>query len=138
MLVVSLLASSFFLLPIAIWLAGRWALVVPVVELEDGGAIASLRRSRHLTRRRWLKVTSLVVAGGALVLLLGPVIGAVLLLVTSAPFWLVNIVAGAIYAVTMPLVALTTAYLYFDCRVRDELGPDETGDALPAEIGLTV
>jgi hypothetical protein len=137
-LVVSLLATSVFLLPIAIWLAGRWALVVPVVELEDGGAIASLRRSRHLTRRRWLKVTSLVVAGGALVLLLGPVIGAVLLLVTSAPFWLVNIVAGAIYAVTMPLVALTTAYLYFDCRVRDELGREETGDALPAEIGLTV
>jgi hypothetical protein len=136
--VVSLLATSFYLLPIAIWLAGRWALVVPVVELEDRGAVASLRRSRRLTRRRWLKVTSLVVAGGALVLLLGPLIGAVLILVTSAPFWLVNIVAGAIYALTMPLVALTTAYLYFDCRVRDELLQEETGDRLPAEIGLTV
>ncbi len=134
--VVALLASSLYLLPIAIWLAGRWAIVVPVVELEDRGARAALRRSRHLTRRHWLKVASLVVAGGALVLVLGPLIGAVLILATSAPFWLVNIVAGVIYAVTMPFVALTTAYVYFDCRVRAELHTEESGDQLPAEIGL--
>jgi hypothetical protein len=136
--VVSLLASSLYLLPIAIWLAGRWALVVPVVELEDVGALAALRRSRGLVRRRWLKVASLVVAGGGLVLVLGPFIGALLILATSAPFWLVNVVAGIIYAVTMPIVALTTAYLYFDCRVRDELRAEERGDRLPAEIGLSV
>jgi hypothetical protein len=136
--VVSLLATSLFLLPIAIWLAGRWALVVPVVELEDSAALAALRRSRGLTRRRWLKVASLVVAGGGLVLLLGPLIGALLILATDAPFWLVNVIAGVIYAVTMPFVALTTAYVYFDCRVRDELRTEETGDRLPAEIGLSV
>ncbi len=133
---VALLASSIFLLPIAIWLAGRWALIAPVVELEDAGALAALRRSRHLVRGHWLKVASLVVAGGGLVLVLGPLIGALLILATNAPFWLVNVVAGAIYAVTMPIVALTTAYLYFDCRVREELRAEETGDQLPAEIGL--
>jgi hypothetical protein len=136
--IVSLLATSFYLLPIAIWLAGRWALVVPVVELEDLGARDALRRSRALTRRRWLKVASLVVAGGGLVLLLGPLIGALLILATDAPFWLVNVIAAVIYAVTMPVVALTTAYVYFDCRVRDELRPEETGDRLPAEVGLSV
>ena len=136
--VVSLLASSLFLLPIAIWLAGRWALVVPVVELEDVGALAALGRSRRLVRGHWLKVASLVVAGGGLVLLLGPVVGALLILATNAPFWLVNVVAGAIYAVAMPFVALTTAYVYFDCRVRDELRPVEAGDRLPAEIGMSV
>jgi len=136
--IVSLLASSFYLLPIAIWLAGRWALLVPAVELEDVGALAALRRSRRLVRGHWLKVASLVVAGGGLVLLLGPVVGALLILATSAPFWLVNVVAGVIYAVAMPFVALTTAYLYFDCRVREELHAEETGDRLPAEIGLSV
>ena len=135
---VSLLASSLYLLPIAIWLAGRWALVVPVVELEDVGALAALRRSRRLVRGHWLKVASLVVAGAGLVLVLGPLIGALLILATSAPFWLVNVVAGAIYALAMPFVALTTAYLYFDCRVRDELRTDEIGDRLPAEIGLSI
>ncbi len=136
-IVVSLLASSLYLLPIAIWLAGLWALVVPVVELEDFGALASLRRSRLLVRGHWLKVASLVVVGGGLVLVLGPLVGALLILVTSAPFWLVNVVAGAIYAVAMPFVALTTAYVYFDCRVRHEIRAEETGDQLPAEIGLS-
>ena len=136
--VVSLLATSLYLLPIAVWLAGRWAIVVPVVELEDRGTRDALRRSRRLTRRRWLKVASLVVAGGAIVLLLGPLIGAVLILASDAPFWLVNVIAALIYAVTMPFVALTTAYVYFDCRVRDELGTEETGDRLPAEIGLSL
>jgi hypothetical protein len=71
------------------------------------------------------------------VLVLGPFVGALLILGTSAPFWLVNVIAGAIYAVAMPFVALTTAYLYFDCRVREELGPQEAGDVLPAEIGIS-
>ena len=136
--VVSVLASSFFLLPIAIWLAGRWALVVPVIEVEDRPALAALRRSRLLVRRRWLKVASLIVAGGGLALLLGPFVGAVLILVTNAPFWLVNVVAGVIYALTMPIVALTTAYVYFDVRVRSELAGDGVRDQLPAEIGLQV
>ena len=40
-----------------------------------------------------------------------------LILVTDAPFWLVNVIAGVVYAVTMPFVALTTVYVYFDVRV---------------------
>ena len=135
--VVSFLGSSLYLLPVAIWLAGRWAIVIPVVELEDLGSLAALRRSRRLVRGHWLKVASLVVAGGGLVLVLGPLVGALLILGTTAPFWLVNVVAGAIYAVAMPFVALTTAYLYFDCRVRDALRTEEVGSRLPAEIELS-
>jgi hypothetical protein len=135
--VVSLLGSSLYLLPIAIWVAGRWALVVPVVELEHRGALAALRRSRRLVSGHWLKVTSLVVAGGGLVLVLGPLVGALLILGTTAPFWLVNVIAGLIYAVAMPFVALTTAYVYCDCRVRDELRVEEVGDRLPAEAELS-
>ena len=136
-LAVSLLASTFYLLPIAIWLAGRWALVVPVVELEEASALEALRRSRELVRGRWLKVASLIVAGGAVVLALGPLLGALLILVTNAPFWLVNVVAGVVYAVTMPIVALATAYAYFDARVRVELEGEHHPAELPAEIGLS-
>ncbi|HJW66769.1 MAG TPA: hypothetical protein VJ419_03205, partial [Gaiellaceae bacterium] len=136
-LAVSLLASTFYLLPIAIWLAGRWALVVPVVELEEASALDALRRSRELVRGRWLKVASLIVAGGAVVLALGPLLGALLILVTNAPFWLVNVVAGVVYAVTMPIVALATAYAYFDARVRVELEGEHHPVELPAEIGLS-
>jgi hypothetical protein len=135
-LVVSLLASSIFALPIAIWVAGLWALIVPAIELEGATGLGALRRSSRLVRRRWLKVTSLIVVGGLLVLVIGPLVGVALILATSAPFWLVNVIAGVVYAVAMPFVALTTAYTYFDARVRDELAAGREPLVLPAEIEL--
>jgi hypothetical protein len=71
------------------------------------------------------------------VLVLGPLVGAVLILVTGAPFWLVNVIAGLIYAVTMPFVAVTSVYVYFDARVRYELAGEREEVVLPAEIGLS-
>ncbi|HEX6713571.1 MAG TPA: hypothetical protein VF066_09295 [Thermoleophilaceae bacterium] len=133
---VSLLASSIFLIPIAVWLAGRWALIAPAAELERVSALAALRRSGRLVRRRWLKVTTLIVVGGALVLVVGPLIGALLILATNAPFWLVNVIAGIVYAITMPFVALTTGYVYFDARVRSELTDEREAAVLPEEVGL--
>ncbi len=136
--VVSLLASSVFLIPIAIWLAGRWSLIVPAIELEEIPAATALRRSRRLVRGRWLKVASLIVLGGALALVAGPLLGVLLILVTDTPFWLVNVIAGVVYAVTMPFVAITTIYVYFDARVRDELAAELEPAELPAEIELSV
>ena len=135
--VVSLLVSSIYLIPIAVWLAGRWALIAPSIELEELGALAGLRRSRLLVRGAWLKVASLIVVGAALSIASRPVVGALLILATSAPFWLVNVIAGLIYTVTMPLVAITTAYVYFDRRVADELAEPTSTTQLPAEIELS-
>ncbi|HEY7693980.1 MAG TPA: hypothetical protein VH816_16710 [Gaiellaceae bacterium] len=134
---VSLLAGSVFLLPIAVWLAGRWALIAPAIELEHVSALRALRRSGRLVRRRWLKVASLIVAGAGLVLVAGPLVGVALILGTDAPFWLVNVVAGIVYAVAMPFVALTTAYLYFDARARDEVADEVEPAELPAEYRLS-
>ena len=134
---VSLLVSSIYLIPVAVWLAGRWALIAPSIELERLGALAGLRRSRLLVRGAWLKVASLIVVGAALALAVGPIVGALLILATSAPFWLANVIAGLIYTVTMPLVAITTAYVYFDRRVADELAEPAGTTQLPAEIELS-
>jgi hypothetical protein len=130
----SLLASSIYLLPLAIWLAGRWALVAPSIELEELSALAGLRRSTRLVRGKWFKVTSLIVVGAALAIVIGPLVGVALILTTGAPFWLINLVAGVVYALTMPLVAITTVYVYFDRRVAYELGGDVETAVLPAEI----
>jgi hypothetical protein len=135
-IVVSLLASSIFLLPVAVWLAGRWALIAPAIELERLSALAALRRSGRLVRRRWLKVASLIVVGAALVIVIGPLIGVLLILTTNTPFWLVNVIAGLVYAVAMPFVALTTTYVYVDARARGELEPASVTTALPAEFEL--
>jgi hypothetical protein len=135
-LVVSLLASSIYLLPIAVWLAGLWALIAPTIELEAVSALAGLRRSRQLVRGKWFKVTSLIVVGAGLAIAIGPLVGVALILVAGLPFWLINLVAGVIYALTMPFVAITTVYVYFDRRVAYELGGDVVVGDLPAEIEI--
>lgn len=97
-------------------------------------ALGGLRRSRRLVRGTWFKVASLIVVGSALAIVLGPLLGVALILGTAAPFWLVNLVAGLIYALTMPLVAITTVYVYFDSRVAHELAGDVEEAVIPAEI----
>jgi hypothetical protein len=119
--VVSLLASTLILLPLAVILAIRWALIVPVTALEEGPGVQALRRSARLIGRRWPKVASLSILSIALVLVAGPVIGTLLVILTDAPLALLNVVAGVIYAVLLPFAALTTAYVYFDARIRHEL-----------------
>ena len=131
------LAATGILIPVAVWLAVRWALLAPAVELEDRSAVTGLRRSTELVRGHWLRVASLVGLGAAVALAAGPFLGALLILVTDAPLALLNIVAGVVYALAMPFVALTTAYVYFDARVRVELEPRDMLAELPAEIELS-
>jgi hypothetical protein len=135
-LTVLVLAGSVFLLPIAIWLTIRWALVAPAIELENLSPVEALRRSSRLVRQEWLKVGSLTIVGAAIALVAGPLAGSLLIVLTSAPLPWLDVVAGVVYALAMPYVALTTAYVYFDTRVRDELTTESGSDQLSAEIEL--
>jgi hypothetical protein len=121
---------------VAIWLAVRWCLVAPVVELDGRRPFPSLRRSGELVRRRWIRVGSLVGVSAAVALIAGPLLGAILIFLTNAPLALLNVFAGLVYALAMPFVALVTGYVYFDARARVELEPVEHLSELPAEIQL--
>ena len=133
--VVSVFTLSVFLIPIAFVLAVRWALIAPCAELESMSGLGALRRSGSLVRREWFKVLSLVVLTAGLVLLSGPVLGGLLLLGTSASFAVVNIVSGLVYAVAMPLVGITTTYVYYDVLAREHVAQLEPSvDELPAEV----
>jgi len=131
-----ILAGTGVLIPVAAWLAVRWSFLAQAIVLEDTPALGSLRRSGRLVRRRWLRVAALVGVGALLALLAGPFIGALLILVTDAPLALMNVLAGIVYALAMPFVALVTTYLYFDARVRQELPGESDADELPAEIAI--
>jgi hypothetical protein len=135
--VISLLVSTIFLVPIAIWLAVRWALIAPVVALERRPPLAALRHSGRLVRLGWIKVGSLVVVGAAIALLAGPLLGSLLILLTDTPLVLLNIISGVVYAFALPFVALATVYVYFDMRVREELVDEARPDVLPAEIEIS-
>jgi hypothetical protein len=130
------LGTTALLVPVAIWLAGRWLLLAQVVELEGASAFAGLRRSSALVRGRWLRVASLVGAGAVISLAVGPLLGGLLILLTDAPLALLNVVAGVVYALAMPFVALTTSYVYFDARVREELEREPAPGVLDAELAL--
>ncbi len=129
------LSATAFLIPVAIWLAVRWCLLAPAVELEDRNGLAALRRSASLVRGRWIRTGSLVGISAGIALAAGPLLGVVLIFVSSMPFALLNIVAGVVYALALPFVALVTAYVYFDARTRGELEPAQPPE-LPAEIEL--
>jgi hypothetical protein len=131
-----LLSATGVLLPVAVWLAARWSLLAQAVELEGRSATSSLRRSSELVRGRWFRVASLVLVGATLAIVAGPLLGALLIIATDAPLPLLNVVAGVVYALAMPFVALTTSYVYFDARVRTELEPEAQPAVLPAELDL--
>ena len=80
-----MLSLSLFLVPIAIWLAVRWALLVPAVELEEHPDAGRAAPERELVRLQWLKVGTLVVVAAAIAIVLGPLLGAVLILLVDAP-----------------------------------------------------
>ncbi len=134
--IVGVLSLSLLLLPIAIWLTLRWALIVPAAELEGHSSFGALRRSWSLVQRHWLKVGTLVVVAAAITIVAGPLLGALLLFVPGAPPELINIVAGIVYAVAMPFVGLTTTYVYYDKIVRERL--DETAAPSPSELQAEV
>ena len=135
---VLVLEATGILTPVAIWLAVRWLLLAQAVGLEECGAVDGLRRSSVLVRGRWLRVASIVGVGGLLALAAGPTIGVLLIFVTDAPLALLNVVAGVVYALAMPFVALTTTYVYLDARVRESLEPAAAVDVLPAEAELAI
>ena len=134
-----MLTATAILIPVAIWLAVRWSLLAPVVEIEDRRPSTPSGAAARSSAAHWLRVASLVGVGTVLALVAGPLLGALLILLTDAPPALLNVVAGVVYALAMPFVALTTAYVYFDRRTRLELEPEREShpSELPAEIQLT-
>ena len=132
-----LLIAVTVLIPVAVWLAVRWMLLAQAVVLEDRTAFGALRRSASLVRGHWLRVASLVGVGAVVVLAVGPLLGALLILLTDAPLALLNVVAGVVYALALPFVAVMTTYVYADLRARQELAPEPGPTILPAEIELS-
>jgi hypothetical protein len=130
-----------FLIPVALYLTIRWALLGVVIGVEGApiSGIGALRRSSSLTRGHWWRAASLTVGVLGLALLSGPCVGALVLLGTGASFDVVNLIAAVVYAVVMPFAGVVMTYLYFDLRVRHELAaadPAARGE-LPSELPAT-
>jgi hypothetical protein len=131
--IVGALSVSLLLLPVALLVALRWALIVPVAELEPSTATAALRRSGSLVMRQPVKIAWLVVVTVFIAVATGPVIGTMLILASDAPLEIINVVAGVTYAILIPFTGLTTTYAYYDTLVRERLADRAAPEELPAE-----
>ena len=106
--------------PLALLFAVRYAFAIPVLMIEGSSVAGALRRSRKLVRGRWWPVAlllALVVGVGALT---GPLVGIGLLFVIHTSFVVINLVAGLVYAVTIPFVALVIVYRYYGLAAKQD------------------
>jgi hypothetical protein len=133
--IIALLGSTFIGVLLALWLVVRWAFFAQVIVLEDVSPVGALHRSARLVRGDWWRTASMLLFVTVIALLLGPLIGTLLLFVTSASFDFVNLISSVVYAVVLPFAAIASTYLYFDLRVakRQEAEGAEEDDVLPAD-----
>ena len=140
MLTVSLLlAVTVVGIPLAVWYLVRWTLQSQVIALEGGDARNALRRSARLAKGHWWKTATITFFGTLLPIVLGPFLGALLILATGVDFDVVNLTASLVAVFLVPFGAVMKNYLYHDLRVRAARlqHEEERPGVLPAEIDNT-
>ena len=133
--IIVLLTLFGFTIPLAIYYAVSRAYALPAVMLEGRTALDALRRSRQLVSGNWWRNAVGIVIVGGLGIAAGPIVGIVLLLVTDINAAWINVVSSLIYALALPLIALTITYFFLDRVVAHEEAADD--DAEPRAAGVT-
>lgn len=110
-----------------VYLYGAWAVVVPVLLLEDVRGRRALGRSRALVRDRWWPTFAAIVLGAILVFVVQSAFGLLLgaIFVAGGDSGVVQLVASAAIGtvsgvLAAPFSAALVAVVYFDLRVRKE------------------
>jgi hypothetical protein len=130
-----LLTGSLVLIPLAAYLVARWAVAPAAAVVEDLPVRSALRRSAELTSgHRWraLVVQALLVFIG---LSLAGLVGALLLIVTSWPFWVSGLLTIGLLSLLLPVAFAGTTLQYYDLRQRDGLvAPAAQDGTRPAPV----
>jgi len=107
------------LVPVALFLLVRWSLLGVVAGLEDDPQPGVLRRSVALTRRHWWRTAVVAVGITGAALLIGPLVGVIVLVATSASFGVVNLIAAIVNVAALPFASVALTYLYYDLGARE-------------------
>jgi hypothetical protein len=127
-------ATTIIGIPVAIWYFGRTAVAVPACVIEDLDTRAAIQRSKQLVGSHFWRVSALTTATVALALLVGPLVGAFVLLETQLPVFAANVIGVAISAALMPVVGIAITLLFLDLRsrAREAAAPEVVGEPAPA------
>jgi hypothetical protein len=110
--------------PIGLFLLVRYQFLGQVVMLERLDGPQALRRSGRLTRRRWLHTAVVSAFLNGLVIVSAVFIGLlILVLVPELPLWAFSALSALVYAVMVPLAAISMTLLYGDAVAQQEHRP---------------
>lgn len=131
-----ILDLTIVLIPVAIFLLGRWALFAVLAGRDEEGGRGLLRRSATLSHGHWWRVASIGIGVTAVAFLVGPLLGLLALVATSASFNVINIISAVVYVALLPYPAIAMTYLAGDLRAR-HAAEDARPDPAPATPGDT-
>jgi hypothetical protein len=116
--VAGLLVVTIVGIPIAVIYLVRKSVITQACVIEDLHASAALRRSNELVRRHGPRVFAITALVNVTAYLLGPIVGILVLFLTSSSLEFVNLVSSLVYVFVMPYAGIALALLFYDLRRR--------------------
>ncbi len=105
-------------IPIAIFYLVRKTVVTQACVIEDLHARPALNRSSELVRRHGFRVLAIAALVNVTAFLLGPIVGVLVLFLTSSSLAVINVISSLVYAVVVPYASIAIALLFYDLRRR--------------------
>ena len=121
--IASLLSITVIGIPFAIFYLVRKAVTTQACVVEELGATASLRRSSELVRRHEPRVFVITALVNVTAFLLGPIVGVLVLFLSSSSLAFINVISSLVYALVMPYAGIALALLFYDLRRREAERP---------------
>jgi hypothetical protein len=118
-----------------VWFARNfvgWLLTPQEIYIDQCSARAAVRGGPRLVENNWWRSAVLIVILYALGLAAGPIVGFVVLLLTSIDPDSLNLIGSAVYVIVFPYIAIATTLLYFDLKERgkEAVEPAAAGEAV--------
>ena len=125
LVVILLLLITVIGIPFAVYYFIRTSLFAQTCVLEDETAIDSLRASAGLTRRHWWRTFGFTTLVNVIAILSGPLLGVLILLLTSQSLTFIDITGSLLYTLVIPYAAIALTLYYFDLQMRPTAGRDK-------------
>ena len=125
--VLTVLGLLCFIVP-GVILMIMFALVIPVIVIEQRGALESLGRSRKLVDKGWGKTLTVIIMTGIIMVVVG-IIGEMLGLVV---YQLRDLVSAVVISLAQPIQPIALTYLYYSMRVKEHLAAAPITPTVPA------
>jgi hypothetical protein len=107
-------------IPFAVYYFIRTSLFAQKCVLEEESAIDSLRASAQLTRRHWWRTFGFTTLVNVIAILSGPLLGVLILLLTSQSLTFIDITGSIVYTLVVPYAAIALTLYYFDLQISGE------------------